>query len=154
MLNKYTQKLNEVKVDDFSPLPNGKYFVQVKECDVKRNKNNTGDNFSVVFKVMQGEYADRIIYDNIVLSNPSQVATEIGLKALKALAAAIDDKADFNGIDEFFFIDKILVIDVGLKPAGNGYDAKNVVKGYSNKSVGLDIQQKTNGAEIDKDITF
>lgn len=154
MLNQYTHNLNEVEVNDFSPLPNGQYFVQVKGCDVKRNKAGTGEYLSVKFEVMNGDHVGRLFFDNITLSNPNKTAVNIGHQNLKKFALAIDENANLNNIDEFFFMEKILVIDVRLKPAENGYHARNIVKGYSNKSVGLDIQPKTNDAEKYKDITF
>ena len=153
MLNKYTQNLNEVEVNDFSPLPNGKYFVQVKDCTVKQNKAGTGEFLSVKFEVMNGDYAGRFIFDNITLSNPSKQAVNIGHQSLKKFALAIDENANLNNIDEFFFMEKILIIEVTLKPAQGQYSASNTVKGYSNKAKALDVQVP-NGAEKDKDLLF
>lgn len=59
--------------DSFEPLPAGDYELEVVEAKYK--KTSTGkDMWNLQSKVISGEYANRRIFDNIVLSPENQTA--------------------------------------------------------------------------------
>ena len=52
---------------EFKPLPEGRYYCQLVEIEESETLN--GDEmFKLRFEVLDGEYADRIIFDNLVFS--------------------------------------------------------------------------------------
>ncbi|KJU86015.1 protein containing DUF669 [Candidatus Magnetobacterium bavaricum] len=54
-------------INDFSPLPEGKYLCKVESVDIKQNKDSN-DMWSLKLKVIEGEYGGRFIFDNMVFS--------------------------------------------------------------------------------------
>ena len=60
--------LNDAKVNEFEDVPDGKYIVSIEKMEIKLTK--TGDKlmFAVQFKIKEGEYANRMIFFNRVIS--------------------------------------------------------------------------------------
>ncbi|MBF0607414.1 MAG: DUF669 domain-containing protein [Magnetococcales bacterium] len=54
-------------INNFSPLPEGKYLCKVESVDPKQNKDGN-DFWSLKLKVIEGEYEGRFISDNMVFS--------------------------------------------------------------------------------------
>lgn len=100
----FTQE--EVQVaqnDSYAALPAGNYVAQVERSEVKQTKDGTGSYLSLGFKVMDGDYAGRVLFGNITLTNKNSQAQEIGRKQLIKLSTAcglghLQDSEQLHGI--------------------------------------------------------
>ena len=76
-------------MQDYAPLPPGKYSVVIEEVDILPTKANTGHYIKVSMAVVGGEHNGRKLWDRINIDNPSEKCVEIGLRCLAALGQAI-----------------------------------------------------------------
>lgn len=89
--------------DSYAALPSGNYIAQVERSEVKTTKDGTGSYLSLGFKVIDGEYAGRVLFGNITLTNKNSQAQEIGRKQLIKLSTAcglghLQDSEQLHGI--------------------------------------------------------
>ena len=89
--------------DSYAALPAGNYVAQVERSEVKQTKDGTGSYLSLGFKVMDGDYAGRVLFGNITLTNKNSQAQEIGRKQLIKLSTAcglghLQDSEQLHGI--------------------------------------------------------
>ena len=69
----------------FTPVPPGKYLLEIQESDIRPTKSGTGEYLYLVIRVVTGPYENRLIFDRLNFSNPNPQAQEIAQKALKRL---------------------------------------------------------------------
>lgn len=117
---------NQVPPDErsFDVIPPGIYEAQVVESDVVKTKAGTGDILKLTWEVISGGYANRKVFDNINIRNPSPKAQEIGQRELADVceatgAGAISDSQQLHY--------KPCLITVGIEKQ-EGYDERNTVK--------------------------
>jgi hypothetical protein len=110
----------------FDPIPSGWYEAEATKSELKDTKSG-GKMLSVAFKIIDGEYAKRVVYANFNLVNANPMAVEIAQRELAALcdAAGVDeleDSADLHGVP----------VQIKLKiEAGNAqYPDRNAISGY------------------------
>ncbi len=112
----------------FDLLPAGTYTVEITETDVNETKSGTGTLLKVVHRVIDpAEHAGRLLWNRINLRNQNQQAEQIGQAQLSALCRAagigvLEDSDDLIGA--------VVRAKVVIRPARDGYDAQNEVKGY------------------------
>jgi hypothetical protein len=109
------------------PIPAGWYKVVMDSSEMVPTKDGVGMRLSLVFKIIDGQYTNRKIFEGLNLKNASPVAQEIAYKQLSAICHATgvlvaEDSAQLHNIP--------LQIKVKLKAATGAYDAKNEVAGY------------------------
>jgi len=117
----------DVEADEFSLLPVGKYLAQVVKSEIKETKSGTGKYISLQLKIVDGDYAGRVVFDNINFINANDIAQKIGQQQLKALSEAcgiveLEDTAELHAIP--------IVIQVGIEPAKGQWPEKNRIKKY------------------------
>lgn len=113
--------------DSFEPIPAGWYECMIVESEMKTNKAGTGQYLQLRLDVTEGDYANRVLFERLNLDNPNQTAVEIAQRTLSAICHATgvlqpSDSSDLHNIP--------LRVKVSVRPAGNGYDASNDIKGY------------------------
>lgn len=125
----------------FDPIPRGKYLVEVsdyREKETSENANNPGmPLISWAFQILEGEYENRIVWDNMAIIPPSE-KTKGTLWRVKGLLEACgfdvpDGEIDFDPEDVLGSVLKIRVsIEKGgtNEKTGEEYDDRNVVKGF------------------------
>jgi Protein of unknown function (DUF669) len=69
----------------FTPIPPGRYLLEIQESDVRPTKAGTGEYLYLVLRVVTGPHEGRLIWDRLNFSNPNEQAQEIAQKALKRL---------------------------------------------------------------------
>lgn len=111
------------------PVPAGWYNVVMDKSEMKPTKDGTGMRLEMQFKVIDGQYANRKVFEGLNLQNSNPIAQEIAYKQLSAIAHAVnvlivEDSSQLHNIP--------LKIKVNVKGAGGGYDAKNEIKAYKN----------------------
>ncbi|MBL8445650.1 MAG: DUF669 domain-containing protein [Zoogloeaceae bacterium] len=71
-----------------APLPAGSYIAQAIESEIKTAQSGTGQYVQFTWKVLDGQYKGRLVFDRINVKNANQVAEQIGQKQLSALCHA------------------------------------------------------------------
>lgn len=116
------------KGGDFAPIPAGTYIAQINRSEIKSTKAGTGSYLSLGFQIVEGEYEGRMIFQNITLANPNQVAAQIGREQLAQLAGAcgiyqLGDSQELHGIP--------MQIRVGIEVDKTGqYEPSNNIKKF------------------------
>jgi len=111
----------------FEPIPAGNYKCVITDHEQKPTKSQNGSYLQLKIEVIEGPYAGRIIFDRLNLINPNATAVEIATRTLKSIGAAL--QVPLHNSEEL--LDRPLMVKLAVRPASNGYDASNDVKGYS-----------------------
>lgn len=109
------------------PIPAGTYLAQIIESDLVASKNGNGQNLKLVFQVLDGQFKDRKVYENLCVQHTNSETQRIAQAKLSALCHAtgilrVSDSSELHY--------KPIKINVTIKPPANGYDAQNKIKGY------------------------
>ncbi|MCK9466108.1 MAG: DUF669 domain-containing protein [Thiopseudomonas sp.] len=113
--------------ESFEPIPAGWYECMIVESEMKPNKAGTGQYLQLRLDVTEGQYSNRVLFERLNLDNPNSTAVEIAQRTLSAICHATGvlqprDSSDLHNIP--------LRVKVSVRPAGDGYDASNNIKGY------------------------
>lgn len=113
--------------DSFDPIPAGWYEVMIVESEMKPTKNGLGQYLQLRLDVVSGDHQGRVLFERLNLDNPNSTAVEIAQRTLSAICHATGilqpkDSSDLHNIP--------LRAKVSVRPAGNGYEASNDIKGY------------------------
>ena len=111
----------------FEPLPAGNYKCVITDHDQKPTKAQTGSYLQLKIEVIEGHYSGRVVFDRLNLKNPNATAVEIATRTLKSIGAAL--QVPLHNSEEL--LDKPLMVKLAVRPASNGYEASNDVKGYA-----------------------
>jgi hypothetical protein len=123
--------------EDFNPetqegnswdlLPDGEYTAQIVEAAVVQPKSGDGFHIALTWKISEGEFESRQIWQRITFLHSSEQAQIIGRKSLKDLCAALGVTEHVEDVAVFLF--KPARIRVGIERDKSGqYDDKNKVK--------------------------
>lgn len=108
---------------DYEPIPDGTYECMVMEAEMKATRSG-GEMLSVRLDVIDGQYQNRRIYDNMNIVCPnSPKAEEIAHKMLGSLCRAVGIMAPE---DTSQFLDKAIRVRTGIEPAKPYTDANGV----------------------------
>ena len=110
----------------FEPLPADWYRCVIADTEERETKKQDGSYLMLTIEVIDGKYQGRKIFDRLNLQNKNPVAVDIARRSLASIAKAINVDPK-NSSD---LIDIPLMVKVAVRPAENGYDASNDVKGY------------------------
>ena len=111
----------------FEPLPAGNYKCVITDREQKTTKAQTGSYLQLKIEVIEGHYTGRVVFDRLNLENPNATAVEIATRTLKSIGAAL--QVPLHNSEEL--LDRPLMVKLAVRPASNGYDASNDVKGYA-----------------------
>ena len=111
----------------FDPLPAGWYPMQIVESELKPTSNGEGQYLQLKLQVINGDHANRVVYERLNIVNKNSTAQEIAYRNLSAICHStgviqVEDSQQLHGIP--------MEVKLGVRPAQNGYDASNEVKGY------------------------
>jgi hypothetical protein len=115
---------------DFEPIPAGKYLAVITESEMKPTKSGTGNYLQLSFKVLDGQYKDRLVWARLNLENPNATAVQIARRELADICRAVGvtkpaDSVDLHNIP--------LVITVRMKKRDDTGDFTNEVRGYAKR---------------------
>lgn len=114
------------------PIPSGWYRAVITDTKMAPTSKPGGQMLNLELKIIDGEFANRKVFDRLNLVNENQVAMQIAYEQLSAICHA-------TGIIQCTQSELLhnipLLVKVKLRPAGPGkdgvhYDASNEVKGY------------------------
>lgn len=135
------QEFDASQVDPSKPrevVPPGWYKAVIEASDVKPTSKaqkaieygggpEAGDKLlTMTFKVVEGDYKDSLIFNNLNLVNSNPVAQEIAQKDFSAICHAIG-KLKVKDSSELHNRPLMIKVDVEKK---EGYNPRNIVKGY------------------------
>ncbi len=119
----------------FSILPSDWYVAQIIKSEIKETRDGNGKYIALQFRIVEGDYAKRIVFSNLNIVNKSEVAVRIAKSDLKKICDAIDldtvsDTQELHGQD--------MQIKVTKKPATANYPEGNEIKDYRSADVELE----------------
>jgi hypothetical protein len=115
---------SQVSSDSFELVPPGEYPAVVVEAEVKSPRSGDGYMLAVRYKISDGPYEGRLIFDNAVIQHSNETATKIGRARIKGLCDACGVQGAVKDTDEFLF--KPVTIKVGIEKDKAGlYEDKN-----------------------------
>jgi hypothetical protein len=125
----FTYSEDDLK-DDFAPIPDGTYDVEVMDTDVKA-KPETGSKFiSTTLRIVEGEYEGRRLFVNITVDSPNPKALAMGRKLLASLCNAIGMPVGFQLENSSDLHNVPVKAVVYTQEAKNGYPERNAVRTF------------------------
>ena len=111
--------------DEFAPLPSGWYKVVVIGTELKQTKSGTGSYLKVQYQVVDGQYQNRTVFQNLNLVNDNPVAVKIGQQQLGQVVRAcglesIRDSSEMHA--------KVLEIELKVRKSEDYGDSNEVKK--------------------------
>lgn len=119
---------------DFTPIPAGKYKAMIVDSEVKPTSAGNGNYLKLEWEIIEGEFANRKVFANLNLDNPSVNAVEIARRDLSAICHACG-KLQVSDSNELH--DTPCVITVKVTPPKGDYGASNKITKYEPGSVGM-----------------
>lgn len=110
------------------PVPAGWYKVVIAKSEEKPTKAQTGSYLNLKMEIIEGDHAGRKVYDLLNLNNPNETAVEIAQRTLSSICRAVGVNTPRTSDD---LHDKPMMAKVAVRPAKDGYDARNEVKEYA-----------------------
>ncbi len=117
-------------VNDFDPIPAGKYIAVITASQFKENKNKTGEYLELVFQIVEGEYKNRLLWARLCLSHPNQTTAKIARGHLAGICRAVGvltprDSAELHNV--------LLAINVTVKKRNDNGELCNEIRGFSKR---------------------
>jgi Protein of unknown function (DUF669) len=107
-------------------LPLGEYVAQIVEASIQQPKTSDGYYLALTWKVIEGEFEGRQVWQRITYLHSSEQAQSIGRKTLKDLCVAADVAEQIDDAEVFLF--KPVRIRLGIETDKQGvYPDKNKV---------------------------
>ena len=105
-------------------VPAAEYVAQVVEASIQPPKSGDGFYLALTWKIVEGEFEGRQVWDRITVAHSNEQAQTIGRKTLKDLCVALDVNEQVNDAKVFLF--KPARIRVGIEKDKQGlYPDKN-----------------------------
>jgi len=113
------------------PLPAGWYSAMIVDSIEKPTKAGTGSYIELSFQIVDGEYANRRIWDRLNLNNPNETAVRIAQQTLAAICDAAGKSRQIAQTEDLH--DVPLQIRLEIK-SDAVYGDKNEIRGYRKAS--------------------
>ena len=80
---------NVAPQEAFSVIPAGQYIAQIEESEIKATKSGTGQMLKLKYRVLDGQYKNRIVFSNVNIVNQNPEAEKIGQRQLSGICHAV-----------------------------------------------------------------
>ena len=114
----------------FEPIPAGKYVAVITDSEMKPTKAGTGSLLQLTFQVIEGDYANRLLWARLNLDNPNATAVQIARADLSAIWRAVGVMAPKDSVE---LHNLPLVVHVRCKKRTDTGELVNEIKGYAKK---------------------
>jgi len=109
------------------PIPAGWYNVKITKSQMKPTKAGNASYLELVISVVDGDFANRTLFDRLNLNNPNSQAVEIAYGTLSAICHAtgviqLQDTTQLHGI--------VMRAKVKINPPSGKYGGSNEIDGY------------------------
>jgi uncharacterized protein DUF669 len=119
----------------FDLLPPGKYPAEIEDARVVVTKNGNGQMVNLRWKIVEGEYENRTVFQSILIQHTSADAQKFGRQKFKDVAVACGITDAITDLDVLKY--KACTIHVGIEKDKNGeYPDKNRVTRVSKYTPG------------------
>ncbi len=127
-LSAYNFNAEEVEPSSsFDPIPAGWYQAIINASEIKPTRDGYGEYLSLTLQVIEGQYANRLVFARLNLKNANDKAVDIARKDLAAICRAVGVMSPQSSEE---LHDKPLMIKVKVRPASGDYEASNDIGGY------------------------
>jgi hypothetical protein len=123
------------------PVPSGWYDAKIIGSELKPTANGSGTRLNLTFEIIGGEFNGRKVFDGLNIKNESSKAQEIAQSQLSAICHAVNI---MNLVQSEQLHGHPMKIKVRVKPATDGYDARNEISGYEN----INFKPATQGGPV------
>jgi hypothetical protein len=89
--------------NSWDPLPVDEYVAQIVEASVLQPKSGDGWYLALTWKITEGDYEGRQVWQRIIFAHSNEQAQTIGRKTLKDLCVALDVNEQVNDAEVFLF---------------------------------------------------
>lgn len=113
--------------DDFAPIPAGDYIAAITASEIKQTNDLTGKYIKLEVTILEGKFKGRKIWPMLQLWNRNKQAVDIAKRELASIKIATDQP---NANDSSAFHNRPVIVSVGIKPAKDGYEAGNSIRGW------------------------
>jgi len=119
-MSEFNYEVDEtVILDNFEPLPEGKYNVKIVGSEIRSTKNGNGKMLSLIFEVLPGTYENRKLFKNLCFEHPNELTVSIAKSTLNKILLSIGIRK-LNDTEEL--LGKKLTVTVGIKEGANGLE--------------------------------
>ena len=126
----------------FQPLPADWYKCVITDAEERVTSKGDGSYLQLSIEVIDGNFTGRKVFDRLNLKNPNPTAVEIAQRSLSSICRAISVNSPKDSAE---LCDKPMMVKMSVRPAQNGYEASNDVKGYESVTVGASAQAAPSG---------
>ncbi|HOM62082.1 MAG TPA: DUF669 domain-containing protein [Anaerohalosphaeraceae bacterium] len=117
-------------INDFDPIPAGKYVAVITASQFKENRNKTGEYLELTFQIVEGDYKNRLLWARLCLSHPNPTTAKIARGHLAGICKAVGvltpaDSAQLHNLP--------LVINVTVKKRTDTGELTNEIRGFSKR---------------------
>lgn len=110
---------------DFTPLPAGRYLVEIIESDTRPTKNGSGEYVHLKMRVVDGPYENRLLFDNLNYINQNSTTQQIAQKSLRRLCRLCSIEGELENTEQLHF--HRFHVSVSIR-ADTGYGPQNAVR--------------------------
>ena len=112
------------------PIPAGQYTAVITASEVKQTKKGDGAYLQLIFEIMDGPHAKRLLFSRLNLENPNETAVQIAQQELASICRAVgvmqpSDSVELHNLP--------LVIQVQCKKRPDTGGITNEIVGYSKR---------------------
>jgi hypothetical protein len=126
---------------DFDPIPAGKYLAVITDSEMKPTKIGNGHYLELTFQVVNGPYANRLLWSRLNLDNPSEQAVQIAHGDLSAICRAVGVMQPTDSIE---LHNRPLLVTVKCRRREDTGDVVNEIRGFAKKEAANGtLQQET-----------
>lgn len=136
-LSTYTASTGQLE-----PIPENWYPLAVTKTEVGQTKEGTGVKLSLTLKVMEGQFANRTIFDMLNIRNTNKDTEKWARETLRAYTDAMNLPPNLPDSDMMLNIP--IMCKVGIKRS-EGYDPRNVIRTI--RPMGFNPNMPTGGAQ-------
>jgi hypothetical protein len=112
---------------NYEPIPEGEYQLMCEEAEEKQTAAKTGVYIKAKFRVLGPTNANRLIFMNFNIQNPSAKAEEIGRRQIAGWAMACG-RPNAGDTDELLNLP--FMANITIEPASGNYGPQNRISGY------------------------
>jgi hypothetical protein len=112
--------------EGFEPIPPGEYIAQAIEGHVGPPKTGNGMALSLTGKIIDGDYENRQVWQNISFIHPRAGAQWHGQRKLNAIIAAVGATLPLTTVEPLLF--RPVLLGLAIEKDANGvYPDKNII---------------------------
>lgn len=120
---------NEVEpAGEIGAIPEGKYLAEIIGSEMKRTKRGDGHYLALTYRVLDGEFAGRLVWHNLNLVNPNPTAQQIAQQQLSSICHACGYMQPVSDSDQLHNMPH--VIKVAFVPPRESYAASNRIAAW------------------------